>query len=148
MTNEEKKLLKKKDLLVRLPYGVKATTTSNGWSGVYAVSGCKDDRIYLDCPIYDEGDDEWLIESVKPFLRKISSMTEEEKIEFSNIFSKWFDEELFILSEETFLEYALSQINYSISHELFDWLNAHHFDYRGLIEMGLAIEAPEGMYNF
>jgi len=54
---------------------------------------------------------------------------------------------LFILSEETFLEYALSRINYSISHELFDWLNAHHFDYRGLIEMGLALEAPKGMYN-
>lgn len=148
MTNKEKQLLKRKDLSARLPYGVKATTTSNGWSGVYTVSGCKDDRIYLDCPVYDEGDDEWLIESVKPFLRKISSMTEEEKIEFSNIFSTWFDKELFILSEEPFLEYALSHINYSISHELFDWLNAHHFDYRGLIEMGLAIEAPEGMYNF
>jgi hypothetical protein len=30
---------------------------------------------------------------------------------------------------------------------LIDWLNAHHFDYRGLIEKGLALEAPEGMYN-
>jgi len=28
-----------------------------------------------------------------------------------------------------------------------DWYNAHHFDYRGLIEKGLAIEAPEGMYK-
>ena len=28
-----------------------------------------------------------------------------------------------------------------------DWLNAHHFDYRGLIEKNLAIEAPEGMYK-
>ena len=28
-----------------------------------------------------------------------------------------------------------------------DWLNANHFDYRGLIEKGLALEAPEGMYN-
>jgi hypothetical protein len=146
MTNEEKQLLFK-DLSARSPYGVKATTTSNRWSGVYTVSGCKNNRVYLDCPVLDEGDDEWLIESVKPYLRKISSMTEEEKIEFSNIFSKWFDEELFILSEETFLEYALSRINYSISHELFDWLNAHHFDYRGLIEMGLALEAPKGMYN-
>jgi hypothetical protein len=31
--------------------------------------------------------------------------------------------------------------------ETFDWLNAHHFDYRGLIEKGLALEAPEGMYK-
>ena len=30
----------------------------------------------------------------------------------------------------------------------FDWLNAHHFDYRGLIPKGLALEAPEGMYKF
>lgn len=146
--NQEGKQLLIKDLCARSPYGVKATTTSNGWSGVYTVSGYKDGRIYLDCPVYDEGDDGWLIESVKPFLRKISSMTEEEEIEFSNIFRKWFDKELFILSEEPFWEYALSQINYSISHELFDWLNAHHFDYRGLIALGLALEAPEGMYNF
>jgi hypothetical protein len=31
--------------------------------------------------------------------------------------------------------------------EHYDWLNAHHFDYRGLIEKGLALEAPEGMYK-
>ena len=28
-----------------------------------------------------------------------------------------------------------------------DWLNKHHFDYRGLIEKGLALEAPKNMYN-
>lgn len=28
-----------------------------------------------------------------------------------------------------------------------EWLNTHHFDYRGLIEIGLALEAPEGTYN-
>jgi hypothetical protein len=28
-----------------------------------------------------------------------------------------------------------------------DWLNTHHFDHRGLIPMGLALEAPEGMYK-
>lgn len=32
-------------------------------------------------------------------------------------------------------------------HEYIDWLNANHFDYRGLIEKGLALEALEGMYN-
>jgi hypothetical protein len=30
---------------------------------------------------------------------------------------------------------------------LVDWLNEHHFDYRGLIEKGLALEAPEDMYK-
>jgi hypothetical protein len=28
-----------------------------------------------------------------------------------------------------------------------DFFNAHHFDYRGLIEKGLALEAPKGMYK-
>lgn len=32
-------------------------------------------------------------------------------------------------------------------YESVDWLNAHHFDYRGLIEKGLALEAPTGMYD-
>jgi hypothetical protein len=31
--------------------------------------------------------------------------------------------------------------------EAYDWLNKKMFDYRGLIPMGLAIEAPEGMYE-
>jgi hypothetical protein len=30
---------------------------------------------------------------------------------------------------------------------IIDWLNSHHFDYRGLIEKRLAFEAPEGMYE-
>lgn len=33
------------------------------------------------------------------------------------------------------------------SSNLIDWLNTYHFDYRGLIEKGLALEAPEGMYE-
>ena len=33
------------------------------------------------------------------------------------------------------------------SAESIDWLNEHHFDYRGLIPMGLALEATEGMYK-
>jgi hypothetical protein len=33
------------------------------------------------------------------------------------------------------------------SYIITDWLNAHHFDYRGLIPMGLALEAPKDMYK-
>lgn len=32
-------------------------------------------------------------------------------------------------------------------YKCYDWLDAHHFDYRGLIEKGLALEAPKGMYE-
>ena len=38
-------------------------------------------------------------------------------------------------------------LNYISATEYVDWLNANHFDYRGLIEKGIALEAPEGMYK-
>ena len=38
-------------------------------------------------------------------------------------------------------------ISYSFCSKIIDWLNKHHFDYRGLIEKELALKAPEGMYN-
>ena len=69
----------------------------------------------------------------KPYLRPMSSMTEEEKIESLNF--AW---------EDDYGRLACYDGNVS---EYIDWLNAHHFDYRGLIEKGLAIEAPEGMYD-
>ena len=71
----------------------------------------------------------------------MSSMTEEEKVEYYNTMDK-----------ETQRNYPNScdfseSVYYSNTIKTFDWLNAHHFDYRGLIEKGLALEAPEGMYN-
>ena len=62
-----------------------------------------------------------------PYLRTISSMTKEEMREYQAFFN--YDG----------VEYP---------EEYIDWLNEHHFDYRGLIEKGLALEAPEGMYKF
>ena len=67
---------------------------------------------------------------VKPYLRPMSSMTEEEKIEWD-------------------AEYAYNSRTYSYEGyvgKMTDWLNKHHFDYRGLIEKGLALEAPKDMY--
>ena len=87
----------------------------------------------------------------KPYLRPMSSMTEEElnecvrksgikDIECPN----WQD----VPKEKQFE----ARLNHSIAVFLtdsnnVDWLNAHHFDYRGLINKGLAIEAPEDMYK-
>ena len=120
MTQEEKQLLLQ-DLCARLPYGVKCTTKSL-WNGIYTIVGYKNNRFFLDCPIYDEGDDEWMIESIVPYLRPMSFMTEEEKIDYQAFFN--YDG----------IEYP---------EEYIDWLNVHHFDYRGLIEKGLAIEVTE-----
>ena len=68
-------------------------------------------------------DYDWRLTDIKPYLRPMSSMTEEERQEYG-----------LVLCDE-------------LSINQFDWLNAHHFDYRGLIPKGLALEAKEGMYN-
>ena len=65
---------------------------------------------------------------VLPYLRPMSSMTEEEKEEYCDLQAK------FLYS---------SQYPVTDAYELFDWLNAHHFDFRNLIEKGLAIEVTE-----
>ncbi len=143
MTKEDKELLLK-DLCARLPYVVKIkcnddtetyTLLSINWNKEIVLIGFEIDGIYATS--------KEKISNIKPYLRPMSSMTEEESAELSNIISEWFDKELFYLTEEPFLEYALSKINYSISPLLFDWLNKNMFDYRGLIPKGLAIEVTE-----
>ena len=149
MTQENKNLLLK-DLCSRLPYKVIVDYGYNAFdvhNGNYVKHGSE---CILNCYLLDVFNSPRQNEKgeyIKPYLRPLSSMTEEESAELLNIISEWFDKELFYLTEEPFLEYALSKINYSISPLLFDWLNQHHVDYRGLIEKGLAIEAPEGMYK-
>ena len=72
------------------------------------------------------------IEAIKPYLRPMSSMTKEE-------FNK--------------LDEYMRLYSYNISHKLSvfcktqDYLNSIHVDYLGLIEKGLALEAPEKMYK-
>lgn len=112
-----------KDLCSRLPYHVKVKvwlkdgTTEEGVLDLEHNYG----DVLRDAFYYNE------IVDIKPYLRPMSSMTEEE-------FDKY---------EE--LEWAGDFENLSLP--LLDWFNAHHFDYRGLIEKGLALEALEGIYN-
>ena len=71
-------------------------------------------------------------EKVKPYLRPMSSMTDEEYNEYKSF------------ECDTIYEDGKLVSNGCGD----DWLNAHHFDYRGLIEKGLALEAPKNIYNF
>jgi len=125
MTQEERFLLFQ-DLCARLPYGVKVQYKGN----VYDLKEMhKDGRTYLGSYNSIYGDWHCSLEFEyypKPYLRPMSSMTEEEKKEYQAFFN--YDG----------VEYP---------EEYIDWLNSHHFDYRGLIEKNLALEAPEGMYN-
>jgi len=65
---------------------------------------------------------------IRPYLRQMSSMTEEEKEEYHKLCDSYYD--IFFDSVGSI-----------------DWLLSHHFDFRHLIDKGLALEAPEGMYN-
>lgn len=131
MIQEDKQLLLV-DLCARLPYGVKVTFV--GYSE-------REDCILNNQHLNSTYAIEYL--GLKPYLRSLSSITKNESAELSNIISEWFDKELFYLTEEPFLEYALSRINYFISPLLFDWLNKNMFDYRGLIPKDFAISTEE-----
>lgn len=72
------------------------------------------------------------LEDVKPYLRPMSSMTEEESKEFAMLQTDFYSDGWL---------YPIAAVN------MVDWLIAHHFDFRGLIPMGLALEAPEGIYK-
>ena len=102
MTREEKQLLLK-DLCARLPYGVKYQDKIEGGIHILSLGIIHHYERFI------------------PYLRPLSSMTEEEDFIYSQLPDGHIDE--------------------------YDWLNAHHFDYRGLIPMGLALEASEGMYK-
>jgi len=80
--------------------------------------------------------DDWCEISWKPYLRPMSSMTAEEKQE-----SRWYQKDA---TSDDFILYMNRYV---------EWLDSKHFDWRTdgngktMIEKGLALEAPEGMYN-
>ena len=114
MPDEELLLI---DLCARLPYD----TIVNIDNGKY-----REDVKLRPCHLAD-----FNVWNIRPYLRPMSEMTDEERNEF--------DEYTFEVI--SFFGQALE------AGQLTDWLNAHHFDYRGLIPMGLALEAPDEMYN-
>lgn len=109
--NQEDKQLLLTDLCARLPYDVL----------VLNKDGDVESFTWQELKEFGDG------YISKPYLRPMSSMTEEEKNEH-------FGRTMTIDIVQT-------------SKEVIEWLLERHFDYRGLIEKGLALEAPEGMYN-
>ena len=135
MTQEEKFLLLQ-DLCARLPYGVKVKDEL-GRINKLGIRNADLVRLYYnDFSIYGEK------ALSLPLLRPMSSMTEEEKAELKAITDEFGDNWLEAATPEE--RWKCTFLN--SSNEI-DWLNAHHFDYRGLIEKDLALEAPNDMYN-
>ena len=128
MTNEEKELLLK-DLCARLPYGLMVDyPLSDKKRGVARLTEISEDGLVTldipsDFPFFDIVED-----GLVPYLRPMSSMTEEEKNEWIRL---RVDVDKYIVGYEVVV----------------DFYNRNHFDYRMLILDGLAIEAPEGMYD-
>jgi len=114
---KEEKELLFRDICGRIPYGTKAKYDANGVSEDVVIS-LATVKILQAIPT----DREFPI-TIKPYLHPMSSMTEKETKIHGDLICN------------------------CQNYEVVDWLNAHHFDYRGLIEKGLAIEAPEGMYK-
>ena len=134
MTQEDKELLLK-DLCSRLPYGVKIWIKWDKNPSPLTTS-------ILENYWYTVGDD------IKPYLRPMSSMTEEEKKDFIEVSCYEVEETVNGRHYEYYLkDYVGTTDNPTCNYDAIDWLNQHHFDYRGLIEKGLALEAPDGMYK-
>lgn len=87
---------------------------------------------------------DWRLTDIKPYLRPISSMTEDEKEELRDTYAWLYSEYPFDDEDEDEEDVGCHP---EPSTETYDWYNRKMFDYRGLIPNGLALEAKDGMYN-
>lgn len=137
ISKKEREILK--DLSARLIYGVKIRAT---YPEIVDYDTNKVKNVTRDKTL-DESDLDWLLHGcgkVKAFLRPMSSMTKKEYKEFND----------FCVIDELARKGGNIQgyINQArIMQTGIDWLNEHHFDYRGLIEKGLAMRASEDIYK-
>ena len=155
MAQEEKQLLLA-DLCARLPYGIKIL--HEGWnyewddelSTVERVVGIDENFIYTKVIDTHNGeeyrDDKYCIDLFddKLFLRPMSSMTEEECDMVEEILG---DKCIFDFMSNGDIVLKQGQFSQNKLAKLYDYYASIHVDYRGLIPKGLALEAPEGMYN-
>jgi hypothetical protein len=132
---EEKELLLKV-LCAMLPYGVKCHFKYGSAEGDVILK-CIDGNIArFDYAWYGRFHVSIDADYIKPYLRPLSSMTKEEKQE-----SRWYQRDA---KSDNFILYM---------NRYEEWLDSKHFDWRTdgngktMIELGLALEATEGMYN-
>ena len=122
--NKEKLI---RDLCARLPYGVKVLYDNKVFSIDYVSSIHEEIKL-------DTRDNYTInVSDVKPYLFPLSSMTEEQKMFLKQ--QNW----CIAISTSGTIETTVEGI---------DWLNKNHFDFRGLIEKSLALDATNlGVYE-
>ena len=116
-----------RDLCARLPYGVKVLYDNKVFSIDYVSSIHEEIKL-------DTRDNYTInVSDVKPYLFPLSSMTEEQKMFLKQ--QNW----CIAISTSGTVETTVEEI---------DWLNKNHFDFRGLIEESLALDATNlGIYE-
>jgi hypothetical protein len=134
MTQEDKDLLLK-DLCARLPYGVKCQIKGEeDFEPLKLKSFIQGEGFCA----FDFGIKENLslsfkeLDEFKPYLFPLSSMTEEQKEEYRKVCE---------LDTEILSKHPMDGTPFPVLYNSQDWFNKNHFDYRGLIEKGLAIDA-------
>ena len=141
MTQEEKQLLLQ-DLCARLPYGVKVAIeySKDKYTRVYDLREIDNDstaELRQRVTVWNYGLYNTVISypliDCRPYLRPMSSMTEEEQEEYQK----------FLFPCPDYDGRVVVGVYHKDLYKVYDWLNAHHFDYRGLIEKGLAIVVNE-----
>lgn len=157
MTREDMTLLEK-DLCARLPYGVKGVvphTDEDSGEPVDIVGDLRgidyNGRVYFFYPEQEGCFNMFEIESVRLCLRPLSDMTEGEKAELAGL-----TEGRIICNTYNDVTTVVNRMKFPQSYwctNVGDWLkvvaflDSHHFDHRGLIARGLAVEAAEGIYD-
>ena len=136
MTAEDKELLLK-DLCARLPYGIKVAFFNEDLThhsepktliGIECINNLNYSRLE------DEDGNTTIVEFVKPYLFPLSSMTEEQKND-----CPIGETNLNIIKSNIGCD--IIEIPWQLSYLFIGWCNKNHFDYQGLIPMGMAIDA-------
>lgn len=159
LTTQEKELILK-ELCTRLPYGIVINVGDKDLKldkkhqciGVLYPEDCSDEfnERHNNASFYIVISGCYYGEEIKPYLRPLSSMTEEEILELYKIaYNTWYNDSLYYKSEE-WISFRDSIQNNTLCFKssiwasdifkVYDWLNSNNFDYNGLIPMGLGID--------
>ena len=138
MTQKEKSILLQ-DLCSRLPHKVHCRVfklnrdIKENDDILYGIVG---DNVMT---LKSDKDECLMYYQIKPYLRPMESMTEEEKVEIRDLYHQ--------NTQEVFKDPPEIRVYRFYDISVVNWLNRKGFDYRGLIPMGLALPATEDMYK-